>query len=60
MRQGIMFSEREDVTCKRPGFELWSAAYIYALNFTMPWSPQTSFVSHLGHPPKNVLDTPRK
>ena len=24
----------------------------------MPWPPHTSFVSHLGHPSKNVLDMP--
>ena len=51
--------ERGDVTCsKGPGFEPQLAAYVYVLNFAMPWPPHTSFVSHLGHPSKNVLDTP--
>ena len=51
--------ERGDATCsKGPGFEPQLAAYVYVLNFAMPWPPQTSFVSHLGHPSKNVLDTP--
>ena len=34
-----------------------SAVYM-ALDFAMPWPHHTSFVSHLGHPSKNVLDTP--
>ena len=51
--------ERGDVTCsKGPGFEPQLAAFVYVLNFAMPWPPHTSFVSHLGHPSKNVLDTP--
>ena len=34
-----------------------SAANV-ALNFAMPWPPHTTFVSHLGHPSKNIHDMP--